>query len=116
MPFTTHVGAIIRALERFRDRDALFIQIARIAFRTGIVGKDSDSRLMRVQSREKRCSGRAASRSVVELSKPQTIRGQAIQIGRTHFPAIATNIRIAHVIIENQEDIGSRGHYSWEQS
>ena len=38
VPFAAHVGAIIGALERFRNGHTLLVQIARITLRTRIVG------------------------------------------------------------------------------
>ena len=50
--------------------------------------------------------GCVAFSSVVKLLKPQATFGQHVQIGRLHFPTIATDVGVAHVIHHDQDDVG----------
>tara|TARA_B110000196_G_scaffold217616_1_gene186922 strand:- start:323 stop:514 length:192 start_codon:yes stop_codon:yes gene_type:complete len=46
---------------------------------------------------------------VVELTKAQTIFGQAVQVGSFNFGSIATKIGKTQVISHDEDDIGASG-------
>jgi hypothetical protein len=97
-------------LERLGDGDAAIVEVACVAFRAEVVSEDADAGLVRVQAREQRRARGAAARGVIELRAAQAAGGQAIEVGCLDFAAIAADIGEAHVIVEDQNDVGFAGH------
>jgi hypothetical protein len=62
---------------------------------------------MGIQPREQRRPRRAATGRVVKLREPQPVGGERIEIRRLDLAAVAAQIAEAHVISENDDDIGS---------
>jgi hypothetical protein len=60
---------------------------------------------MRMQPCQHGSSGWAAAGCVIELRKPQAVTCKPVQIRGLHFSAVAANIRVAHVIIQDEDYI-----------
>src|SRR3954454_138552 len=111
MPLAAEIARIIPALERFGDRHATLVQIAGIAFRTVAVGEDADAGLVRMQAGQQRGARRAAARGVVELRVTQPVRRKTIEVRRLDLAAVTANVRKAHVVVEDEQDVGAVGSF-----
>src|SRR6516162_4623979 len=65
--------------------------------------------LLRVVARQDRRSRWPAAGGVVELREPQAAGRQSVDIGRLDFTAVTTRIRVAHVIGQDNQDVGLAG-------
>jgi len=63
---------------------------------------------MRIQSREQRRPRGAAARGVVELRETQPARRELVEVRRGDFAAVAAEVGEAHVIDEDDDDVGFR--------
>src|ERR1035441_335818 len=63
---------------------------------------------MRIQPRQNRSAGRAATASIIELGEPEPVGGKLVEIGRRDLAAVATDVGEAHIIHEEDNDVGSR--------
>ncbi len=63
--------------------------------------------LLGIVARHHGCPGRPATGSVVKLGKAQTVLGQRIQVGGLDLPPVATQVGIAQVIRQNDQDVGN---------
>ncbi len=112
VPLAAHVRLVAVALERLRDGDAALVQVAGVALGTRVVGEDADAGLVRVQAGQHRRPRRAAARGVVELREAQPVGGEAVEVRRLDLAAVAADVGVAHVVVEDQHDIrfGRLGH------
>ena len=60
---------------------------------------------MLVHPREQRCPRRAATRGIIKLRKAKPIRRQFIQRRRLNLTALATDVRKAHVVGHDDDDV-----------
>jgi hypothetical protein len=65
---------------------------------------------MRMQAGQQRGSRGAAARRVVELRVAQSAERQAVEIGRFDLAAIAADIREAHVVVQDDQNVRAVGH------
>jgi len=71
----------------------------------------ADTRLVRIEAREQRGTGGTATGAVISCGKSYAIREHPIDVGCPDLGSKTTDIRVAHVVGHNQDDIGSvRGH------
>ena len=66
---------------------------------------------MRVKSGEQRRARGTAARGVVELRELQPALGERIEIRRRNLRAVTAQIRPAHVIHEDDNDVGFGPHH-----
>ena len=83
------------------------IQIPAITLQPVICRHVSDACLVWVQSRQQRCARGAATRRVVELRESQSAVRQPVKVRRLHLAAVAAEVGITHVIVQNQQNIRS---------
>ncbi len=62
---------------------------------------------MRMQSGHQACPRWAAASSIIKLGKTQTLAGKLIDIGSSNLTAITAKIRIAHVVHQDDHNIGA---------
>ncbi len=105
VPLAAHVGLVAVGLERLGNGDAALVQVAGIALRTGIVGQDADTGLMRVQTGQHRCARGTAARRIVELREAQAVARQPVEVGRFDLAAVAAEVGIAHVVVEDENNV-----------
>src|SRR5262249_4504808 len=74
--------------------------------------------LLRVKAGEQRGARGTAPRGVVKLREAQAIGRECIEARRGDFTAIASDVRKAHVVGENDDDVwsfGSKGRCGHEE-
>ena len=107
VPLAAHVGVVAAGLQHLRDRHAAVVEVAGVALRAGVVGEDADAGLVRMQAGQQRGARRAAARGVVELREAQAVGGEAVEVGRVDLAAVAADVGVAHVVVEDQDDVRS---------
>ena len=108
VPLADHVGRIALSAQRFRDRRDVLRQLHRIARETRIgVGHPADAGGMRISPREECRPRRRAHRHHMEIGVAQPLLRQAIDIRRRYLGAEASEIRIADVVAEDDDDMGA---------
>jgi hypothetical protein len=70
---------------------------------------------MLVETGQKGGPGWATPGGVVELRETQTVPGQRIEVGRPDFSSEATDIRITHIVGENDHHIGLGPKQDWPE-
>ena len=108
MPLATHAGVITIEFQDFGNRHAVLIQLTLITIVAAIFHHVSDASLMRIQPGKQRRPRGAASRRVVKLREPNAIFGKAIQVRCLNLTAVATDVRISHVVGHDQDNIWLR--------
>jgi hypothetical protein len=61
-----------------------------------------------IQTRQQASSGRATTCSVVELGESQPVLGKRIEVLGADLPAVATKVRDAHIVAEDNDEVGHR--------
>ena len=107
VPLPAHIGSVTRRAKRLGNRHATMIQIPAITLQPVIGRHVSDACLVWVQSRQQRCARGAATRRVVELRESQSAVRQPVKVRRLHLAAVAAEVGITHVIVQNQQNIRS---------
>jgi hypothetical protein len=101
LPLANHHRVITVCLEHLGNQDALAKVLGLIPSTPRVAN------LLAVQPRQQRCASRSAHGIVVELRESQSIPRQGIDVGRGNLAAIATEIRPAHVIGHDEDDVRS---------
>ena len=112
VPFTGHVSVISAVAKHLSERYDLVIQVSfvtRFAFllgrqHLGHVAETGD--VIICTGHQHRASRRATHRSV-EIAEPHTLLGQDIEVGCLNLASKTSNIRVAHIITHNEQDIRS---------
>ena len=60
---------------------------------------------MGIQTCKQTGSGRAGASTIVELSETKSLSSKRINIGRRNLATITPDIRIAHIVSHNKDDI-----------
>lgn len=114
MPLTCHQSHVAVLSKHFGHSDAVVIEESLIVDRRTFVGlfarrerHVSDAHLMWVQSRHQCRSGRAATAAVVELIEANAAMGQSVDIGRVDLASVTTDVRVAHIVHHDQDDVGA---------
>ena len=110
VPLARHVRPVAGRLERFGNRHHVAPQFALVARQVPVARHQPDTRLMLIHPRQQRSPRRAAAGRIVELRKPQSPPSQPIQIRSVDLPAITADVREAHVVRHDQDDVG-RGFF-----
>ena len=108
VPFAAHVGGVAAGTHDLGNRGIFGINLTAVT-RTVFVhlGHPSHAHLMLVSSgKQGRTAGTAAA-GILELTEPDSIVSQTVNIRSMDFAAIAAQIRKSHIITQNQYDIGS---------
>ncbi len=107
VPFARVIGAVAERFQHFgqksgpRRPDALAAALD--------AGDGIAPHLLGVVSGQQRRSRRPAAGRVIELREAETVFRQPIKVWRRDFAAIASRIREAHVVGEDNENVGSPG-------
>jgi len=96
VPFSNHSGLVACRLEKFGD------------------GHLPGAQTIAVNSAHQGGPGWPATGGVIELGKAQAVLGQFVQVGRVDFPAEASEVGKAHVVGENDDDVGTFHLFSRE--
>ena len=111
VPLADHPGAVTGLLQELGDGDVVVKQMTRVsgaAFRRRF-GRDeiTDAGFVRMQAGEERRARRAAARGRIDLLETRPGPGEAVEVRRRDLAAIATEIRIAEVVGEDDEHVGT---------
>ena len=112
MPFSGHAGPIPRLFQDFGDGHTSIVQPSLVGARRAILltpvlmGHPTDPGLVGMKPRQEAGPGRAAAGGIVELAEAEALLGQAVEGRRTDFVAVAADVREAHVVGHDQEDVG----------
>ena len=109
MPFACHGGEVTDGFEDFCDGDAGVIETARITGGALVIGHVADAGLMGVESGEEGGAGGAAAGGVVELGEAESASGEGVEVGGGDFGAVTAEISEAHVVDEDDNDVGFFG-------
>jgi len=107
VPLAAEAGRVAGRLEDLRHGRALLPEVAGIAVGRVVEVEDADADLVRMQTRHERCAGRAATGRVVELRHPNPALREAVQSWCRRFTAVAGDVREAHVVGQDEHDVGS---------
>lgn len=88
------------------------MQVSGVSWQSTIIHHVSDAGLVRVEPGQQAGSSGAAASRVVELSESQTCGGKCIQRWCADFTAVTAEIREAHVVAEDHNDVGTRSWWS----
>ena len=105
VPFADGVRAVSGRAHHLANRQAVVIQFAMVAGAVVILGHVADARHVRVEARQQRGAGGAATGAVVELGEAQALRRERVEVGRLDLPAVAADVGPAHVVREDDQDI-----------
>jgi hypothetical protein len=87
------------------------VEIAAIAGKIGtVVGHHvPHAGLVRIEAGEQARPRRATARGVVELREAEAVGGECVECGRVDLAAVAAEIGEAHVVGEDDDDVGLLG-------
>ena len=106
VPLARHVGPVAGLPERLGDGHGIGVEVAGVAVDAVVVHHVTDVGLVRVQPGQQRRPRGAAAGGVVELAEAQPARRQPVQVGGGDLAAVATQVREAHVVVEDHDDVG----------
>ncbi len=106
VPFAARVGTVARALEHFRQGHALLVEVAPVTRQLGVVHHVAHTGLLRVQPRQQARARRTAASAVVEVREAKALARQPVDVRRTHLSTVARDVGEAHVVGEDEHDVG----------
>ena len=68
----------------------------------------AEAGILPILAAHERRAGGLALRRIVELRETETLRGEVIKVGRGNFAAVAAEIRVTHIVGEDENNIGAR--------
>ena len=108
MPFTGHKRGVPGCFQNFGDGHAIPIKMPLIPTQRRRCGHRAHAGLMSVKPRHQRGSRGAAAGRVVKLRITQSVLREPIEIGRLNFASVTSDIRKAHIIGHDQNNIRPR--------
>lgn len=105
VPFSGGVASVAGGPQSLGDREAPPIQITAITIATAIFHHMADAGLVRIEPGEQRGASRAAPRGVVEMGETQPAFGQRVEIGGGNISAVTSEIGVADIVGENDDDV-----------
>ena len=105
VPLARHVILVPGQAQSLGDGQNVAPDFPTIPGQLLVSGHQPDPGLVLVKAGEQRGPGRATTGGVVELGEAQAVLGKRIEVGGQDFPSEATDVRIAHVIREDQNDV-----------
>ena len=109
VPFAAHGREVSRRPQHFSQRYTTLVEPAAITGRAAVLDHVPHAGLMRIKPGKNGSACRAATAGIVELGEAQTARRQLVEVGRRDLAAVAADVREAHVVNQNDYDIGP-GH------
>ena len=115
MGFSRPVGVIARLAQQLRHRHDAAVQIALVAglpllFRPGEFIHVPETRHMVVAAGEQHGSRGRAGRGDVEIRRADAALGERVDVRRLDFTAEAGDVGVAHVIGDDEQDVGFGYH------
>ena len=107
VPFAAHGGEIARPAQHLAKGDAAVVEPPAIARHAAVLDHVPHAGLMRIKPGEDRSARRAAAAGVIELGEAQTVGRQLVEVGRRDLAAVAADVREAHVVHQDDNDVGS---------
>ncbi len=112
MPFPGHVGVIAVVLQQLGDRGHTLVEYALVTgfphlVRSNQLAHVTQAGNMIVRPAEQHGSGDRASRAHVKVSVAHTFLGQTVQYRRVDLAPVAPQVRVAHVIGYDQQEVGA---------
>ncbi len=71
------------------------------------VGHMANAALVGIETGEQRGAGGTAPAVVVELGEAEAVRGEFVEIGGVDFAAVTADVREAHVVGHDEDDVGA---------
>ena len=109
VPLARDVVPVAGGLEDFGHRHAPPAEFAAIGIDAVVVQHVADAGLMRVEAGEERGARGTAAGGIVEVREAQAAGGERIEIGRGDLAAEAADVGIAHIVGEDEDDVGALG-------
>ena len=107
MPLAGHVGAVAVGPQHLGDRARAPRDLPAVAGEPAVeVGETTDPHAVVVAARQQRGPGRRAHRGGVEARVTQAAGGEPVDGGRRRVAAVAAEVGEAHVVEEDQQDVG----------
>ncbi len=107
MPFSTHQGSVARFAENLCQRGTAVVQAADVAGALVAVNHVPDARLVGIEAGQQAGPRGAAPRRVVEIGVTQTTLREGIEVRGLDLTAEAAEVRIPHIVRQDQNDVGS---------
>jgi hypothetical protein len=108
VPLAGHEGAVAGAAQRLGEGDAIVAEIALVLAAAEVADHLAHARLVRMEAGQQRGAGRAAARAVVELAETDAARGERVEVRGADLGAVAADVREAHVVGEDHDDVRPR--------
>ncbi len=108
MPLAGHGGEVAGFAQHFGHRYALFVEpsgCARRTFTDDVIQMPHPG-LMWIESGQQAGTRGRTTRRVVKLREAHSLCRQRVKIGRRNFAAITPDVRPAHVVDKNDDDVG----------
>lgn len=113
MPFSTHIHPISVGFHYFRNGRIFLGYLSAISGTVFINRRHpAHTHLMLITSSQQSGTSRTTSSRILKLSETYTLTGQTVQMRSLYLAPVTSQIREAHIITENQHDIGRRSRLS----
>ena len=109
VPLTDGIVSVAGGVEDFGDGEALAVEVSAVAWEMVIVDHVADASLVGVQAREERGAAGATAGGVIELGEADSVGGEGIEVRGGDFATETTEIGEAHIVGEDDDDIGAGG-------
>ena len=109
VPFTDGIISVAGGVEDFGDGEALAVEVSAVAWEMVIVDHVADASLVGVQAGEERGAAGATAGGVIELGEADSVGGEGIEVRGGDFATETTEIGEAHIVGEDDDDIGAGG-------
>ena len=107
MPLAGQISTVVSLFQYFGDGYALFRQVPTITVDVIVEMRHvTHSNLMWIHTGQEAGSCWTATCCIVKLGISQTLRCEAIQVGCIDFAAVASDVRVTHVVSQNENNIG----------
>ena len=106
MPLAGHERTVSARTQRLGNGDTVVTQVALVGPEPAIVDHVPHAGLVRVEAGQQRGPRRTAPGTIVGLGKADAACRQAIQVRRRDLGAIASQVRVAHVVGQDEHNVG----------
>ena len=118
VPLAGEVAAVAGGSEHLRERDSVAAQDFAVTERrggrsllAGIFGERAHAGLMRIEAGEEGGPRGRAARGVVKLREAQAALREGVEVRRRNFGAVGAEVGEAHVVGEDDDDVGAGGRW-----
>ena len=109
VPLTDGIVSVAGGVEDFGEGEALAVEVSAVAWEMVIVDHVADASLVGVQAGEERGAAGATAGGVIELGEADSVGGEGIEVRGGDFATETTEIGEAHIVGEDDDDIGAGG-------